>query len=1471
MKKYVAVLFVFLQIGVQAMAQPTGYGIHYSPQELAVWRQRATTGPYKSFGDAATNTPGDYDRIVQYANQFKAAPYEAGNDSRENLTLWTGYPVTNGVGEFMPVWQGIKAMDAAFYYLMTGDTSYGNQVKRTMLRQVALGGQTNLDNWASNTPYEYGFTEAIWLTRMVYSYDYTKELWSASEKTTIINYLTGCANYYKDQIQAGPAGQCFPQRLLNNYTVVGRDALPQGIVSYPSPIYAEAATRNQWGDNNGAVYTHRNADGTLGNKIARLAYHYNNRASDKMEFVGMLGICTNNADLILHAKRWCTEWLKYSVYPDGTLGEYERCGDWNNPAQGFFYGFKNINLYVVMADALARKGDMSLFAYSTSEGIHGTQGGPKTIMTPLMRVVNNATNNTPIFYKDLSPNNRIDIQNETGNVHNPFDIIMAIANKYFNSATLKDCYMRRAPGAIPYTANRLATSAKVGMPWGGPGATLPGILFMNGQLENLNVYQVTCPVPAGLGVASITASGATASWTSVGLAGSYKVRYRVVGGSTWTEVANADRDITLTGLAANTTYEVQVMTNCQAGNGSAYSASQTFMTLPAACPAPTAASASNVTFGSAQLNATAAAGALSYKIEYRLVGASNYTSVSAASLPYVLNGLAADSPYEARIQSNCGPNYSAFTSLIIFRTAAVPCPLPTSMGVSNITDQQADIDGVASLGADYYTIEFRIVGSGSFTSSIATSLPYTMIGLLASTDYEVRVQTTCAFGSSAFSALLPFRTGAASCISPTGLAGGAIAGQDTARIVWAPANGASSYQLRLRVATSANWKFVIANTTSHSEGDLLDGVRYQFQVASTCPSGGSGYGPSSEFVMPVRPCPSASNLLVANIGQTGATARWSVNADRTVNNTLRYRLVGATAWTEVTTDDSSMALAGLSAGSRYELQVKAICYASDAGFGGSTFFTTGQPPCAVPSALAASSITNDGATIRWVAGSGSNVANTELSYRTAGGSWTTQLLPTNTIALSGLASSTTYEVRARTSCNGGAFSAYTATITFATTAPAVCNAPAVPSIGAIGSSRATATWTAMAGVSAYKVRVRLQGNASWAVADAGTPSYTIVGLAAGGNYEVQVQSVCSATAVSSWSSSATFRTLAPTCGVPTTAVARAISTDSVLLTITMTGTYTAFVYTFHEIGGSGLLTDTIRSLTARIGGFSPGASYYVSAKSLCALGESNFSFQTNVSLPQGCNAMGTVRKETWAGAMRAANGPAPTVAPSAVRNLSNLEETTTVSSRPFAARVKGILCPPATGAYTFFINGVGSGELFLSTTRDSSRKQKIASYAGSTGYRVYTAQASQKSVVINLVVGQQYYLEALYSDTGRTDYMGVAWLTPSVSAPVVIAGSRFTSSAPRATTTEVQEATVAPRAFASLYPNPSAMGSSITLKGLPTRATIRIASADGKELSQLVANAPQMELDTQSLAKGLYIIRIASENHSEQILRMVRN
>lgn len=106
-------------------------------------------------------------------------------------------------------------------------------------------------------------------------------------------------------------------------------------------------------------------------------------------------------------------------------------------------------------------------------------------------------------------------------------------------------------------------------------------LIVSGISNSPAVCEAT--VPSGVSINNITQNSSTVSWSEVPNA-TYDVRYRETGTTSWNTTAVSETNFSITGLAADTEYQVRVRSKCTSSN-SAYSPSVNFTTssLPSIC------------------------------------------------------------------------------------------------------------------------------------------------------------------------------------------------------------------------------------------------------------------------------------------------------------------------------------------------------------------------------------------------------------------------------------------------------------------------------------------------------------------------------------------------------------------------------------------------------------------------------------------------------------------------------------------------------------------------------------------------------------------------------------------------------------------------------------------------------------------------------------------------------------------------
>ena len=1119
-----------------------GQGLHYSPQELSAWRQRATSGPYRAAGDAGTNTPPDWSRIQGYADDFRASNLDTGNTIAESLDIWTGYRYQyDSLGQY-PVWQGVKMAAAGFKYLLSGDATYGQAVRQALLAQVRFTHPVNIGYNVATWPTpangnalpsnESGAHEAVWLSRLLFAYDYTKNLFTAAERTEVEAYFRASAWYFTARIHSVLV-QNFPLRLQNNYSVKTYAAAPGGVIYWTPPVFnpAQYPRHQVWGD--GYVYTHRNANGTLGNKLPRTAFYYNNRVYDKTHFIGMCGIATGDTMLTWHAKQTAREFIRYSVFPDGTFGEYERDGDYGNPNQGaFLYGSINVQCVTLLADALARKGDFSLYNFSTTDGVHGTEvpagGQPKTLLTVLNKYAQTAVGSPAIYYGAVNPSNRIDINNEVISTtytinHVTWDYLLGVANKYYQSQFLKDAYLRHSNvGAMAYPTTRLSSAGKIWVPWSGTGAEYPGMLFMFGQMENVDVYSVPCNTPASLAASAVTGTSAHLAFTASPTATrGYRISYKAATSVAFTSIHSNTPALDLTILAPGTGYMAHVKSLCAGNDSSASSADISFTTAAAVCPPATNVTVTPVSSTSLSVDATLATGGLQYQVEYRTQGASTWSSSTVSALPATIGGLTAVTVYELRLTTLCASNQSAPTAIVTGATQADVCNQTTNLhgnpfGISD----SARLGWTAGAGATQYQVRLRPQGSSNWKFVVVSSTSYTEAPLLPGTTYEFQVNSVCLSTISGFTAAQTFAMPIAPCAVPTGVAVGAIM-QTSASVGFA--GPGPRYELRYRTANLGNWAVDTATASPFALTGLTARTQYEVQVRTLCASNASPLTGSVLFTTQSPPCLAATSVTATATSPTDATVTFSNTSSAEVS----YRLQGAPAWQVAGTGPSPFALTGLQDGSSYQVRVTALCGPDRAPDALGSFATPNATvPCDTVTGIAMNNINQSSTTVTWQGGSGQSY---NLRYRIVGDpSWTSNNLSTPRATLAFLTPSANYEVQVQTLCTGSAQSPWTASHLFTTLTPP-CDAPAGLIASLVSTDSLVALWGAVQGSVGYRLRVTgitTPGFHDYNVAVSNNPGLHVGNMIPGERYLIGVQSYCPG-GESDWVLSDTFQTLAP--------------------------------------------------------------------------------------------------------------------------------------------------------------------------------------------------------------------------------------------------------------------------------------------------------------------------------------------------------
>jgi len=179
------------------------------------------------------------------------------------------------------------------------------------------------------------------------------------------------------------------------------------------------------------------------------------------------------------------------------------------------------------------------------------------------------------------------------------------------------------------------------------------------------------------------------------------------------------------------------------------------------CGTPSGISGSSTIAGSVNLSWTAVTGVISYNVQYRVLGTTQWYSDLASSNSIVISGLNNASTYEFQVQSVCTTGASAFSgsTTLIPSGSSTSCDVATGLVATNITETDATLSWSAVAGALTYNIQYRVIGSSNWVTPISSNSNSTTIsGLTPGSDYEFQIQTACSSGLSAFSASGLFTT-----------------------------------------------------------------------------------------------------------------------------------------------------------------------------------------------------------------------------------------------------------------------------------------------------------------------------------------------------------------------------------------------------------------------------------------------------------------------------------------------------------------------------------------------------------------------------------------------------------------------------------------------------------------------------------------------------------------------------------------
>jgi hypothetical protein len=243
------------------------------------------------------------------------------------------------------------------------------------------------------------------------------------------------------------------------------------------------------------------------------------------------------------------------------------------------------------------------------------------------------------------------------------------------------------------------------------------------------------------------------------------------------------------------------------------------------------------------LSWTPVAGAVSYDIRFRQVGATTWTTFATTTLSRVLNGLLSSTAYEFQGKVRCTGSTASglWGTLGTFTTPAptVVCTSPSTLNVSAVTATSANFSWTA-MGAPTtsYMLRYRVVGATTWQNcGVGNNNSKVVGGLASGTNYEAQVASFCQINNSygAFTPTATFTTVSAPvCVAPTNFAFVSSTGS-TATVSWTNNTGTTKYQVSVRVAGSTGSYLNYMGTSNPRHiGGLTPNTTYEAFLKGYC-------------------------------------------------------------------------------------------------------------------------------------------------------------------------------------------------------------------------------------------------------------------------------------------------------------------------------------------------------------------------------------------------------------------------------------------------------------------------------------------------------------------------------------------------------------------------------------------------------------------------------------------------------------
>ena len=778
-----------------------------------------------------------------------------------------------------------------------------------------------------------------------------------------------------------------------------------------------------------------------------------------------------------------------------------------------------------------------------------------------------------------------------------------------------------------------------------------GTIEDNGYILKYTQTGITCQPPGNNGqiaVSQIKQDSAFVTWyrSSSNTSGGYSVKVTAAnagtqGAAVYTaSTIPTDTSDWLTGLTANTSYDVYLRTDCDKNDTSAWQGPETFTTLPV-CNAPTNIQINNINNSEVRVTWTGSSNAPIEEYRVQLVpqgsGLGNsviYQDTSGNGInTELINGLAPVTSYDLYLRSECNPgDLSTWSGPHNFTTLPI-CDPPSQLNSQVFSSSSATVTWNASPSNPSNGYFVKVVAQGALVSATAAFSGSTSsgdtdinaLGLGANTAYDAYVKSVCgASDSSTWLGPTGFTT-LPECNVPTNLQATVISDSEV-DVSWnASTSSVNGYELEVVPQGNGIGNGVLfststaANVTTATITGLSATTSYDVYIRATCTgNNGTWILPVSFTTLSTCDVPSALNVSVAS--NSSATVSWTAPPNAPANGyavdivpTGNAPETGTVSSTTVGAGVTSALLSGLSSGTGYDVYVRSVCgnrYVSN-WTGPSTFSI-----CTAPTNLSATALSGSTALIEWHLSTSAPGGGYEVNIVPDGNAASvgavfsgTNLSGNSTLNATGLTAGTDYDVYVRADCGSGYHSSWTGP-----TDLRLCDVPKNLAATVVNNVSANLSWhlPAVSPANGFEVKVVTSGSGVSAAAvfsgtnPAGDSTISATGLSSQTAYDFYVRSICGPGDNSVWIGPTNFTTFSA-CSEPTKLAVSSLNASQVNAIWNASHSNPANGYAVNVVaagnapGNSPVFSSTTSAgdTTITVSGLSTGTSYDLYVKAVC--------------------------------------------------------------------------------------------------------------------------------------------------------------------------------------------------------------------------------------------------------------------------------